>query len=183
MPSATTTRLRRRLARGAERILGRLRLVEPRRQAPLHRPQADTPRAARPARPVEPAPSAEPVPFAASGPPRPTSPPPTAPEPAAAPAVPTAPPSGGDLELAAVQELFDDMIRPALQSDGGDIELLRVEGGDVFVRLVGACSSCPSSILTMKMGIERLLEEELPGFQRLIQVGGLQAPDLSAFEG
>lgn len=69
-----------------------------------------------------------------------------------------------------VQELFDEMVRPALQGDGGDIALLRIERNDVYVRLVGSCSSCPSSVMTMKLGVEALLKEELPGFGNLIQV-------------
>ena len=69
-----------------------------------------------------------------------------------------------------VEALFDDMVRPALQADGGDIQLVRVDGFDVHVRLMGACSSCPSSTVTMKMGVERLLEEEFPQFRNLIQV-------------
>lgn len=85
-------------------------------------------------------------------------------------------PDPAGLDPAAVQALLDDMVRPALQADGGDITLVRVVGGEVHVQLVGACSSCPSSVLTMKVGIERLLEEELPGFTRLIQVGEAPTP-------
>ena len=70
-----------------------------------------------------------------------------------------------------VQEIFDEMVRPALQGDGGDITLLRIDGNDVIVKLVGSCSTCPSSIMTMKMGVEALLREELPGFGNLIQEG------------
>ncbi len=69
-----------------------------------------------------------------------------------------------------VEALFEDMVRPALRSDGGDIDLLKVEDNDVYVRLMGACSSCPSSTVTMKMGVERLLAEEFPQFRNLIQV-------------
>jgi Fe-S cluster biogenesis protein NfuA len=72
------------------------------------------------------------------------------------------------LSRAAVEKVLDELVRPALQSDGGDITLVRVDGGDVFVRLVGSCSSCPSSIVTMRMGVERLLSEELPGFRQLV---------------
>ena len=78
--------------------------------------------------------------------------------------------AGPPLTLEQVQELFEDMVRPALQSDGGDIDLLKVEDNDVYVRLTGACSTCPSSTVTMKMGIERLLAEEFPQFRHLIQV-------------
>ena len=62
------------------------------------------------------------------------------------------------------------MVRPALQSDGGDITLVKVEANDVYVELTGACQTCPSSIITMQMGIERLLQEEFPQFGRLIRV-------------
>ena len=74
------------------------------------------------------------------------------------------------LDPAVVQELLDDMVRPALQGDGGDIALVKVEGMDVYVRLVGACTTCPSSVMTMKMGVEALFKEEFPGFGQLIQV-------------
>ncbi len=70
----------------------------------------------------------------------------------------------------AVQELLDEMVRPALQGDGGDITLLGIEGPDIHVRLVGACSTCPSSIMTMKMGVEALLREEFPQMRDLVQV-------------
>jgi Fe-S cluster biogenesis protein NfuA len=69
-----------------------------------------------------------------------------------------------------IEVLFEDMVRPALQSDGGDIRLINVESNDVYVELVGACQTCPSSIVTMQMGIERLLQEEFPQFGRLIRV-------------
>ena len=53
-------------------------------------------------------------------------------------------------------------IRPALQADGGDIELVSVEGGVVKVRLRGACGSCPSALMTLKYGVEERLKEEIP---------------------
>lgn len=61
-----------------------------------------------------------------------------------------------------VQEVIDKL-RPYLQRDGGDCELVGVEDGIVKVRLMGACGSCPSATMTLKMGIERTLMEELPG--------------------
>lgn len=78
--------------------------------------------------------------------------------------------AGEALTLEAVQEILDDMVRPALQGDGGDIALLKVEDNDIYVKLVGSCSSCPSSIMTMKMGVEALLKEEFPMMRQLIQV-------------
>ncbi len=54
-------------------------------------------------------------------------------------------------------------IRPALQADGGDVELVEVgEDGVVKVRLTGACGGCPMSQMTLKMGIERILRKEVP---------------------
>jgi len=54
-------------------------------------------------------------------------------------------------------------IRPALQADGGDVELVDVgQDGIVKVRLKGACGGCPMSQLTLKMGIERILKKEVP---------------------
>lgn len=70
-----------------------------------------------------------------------------------------------------VQSVLDEMVRPALQADGGDITLVKVENNDVYVALVGACQSCPSSIMTMKMGVEQLLHDTFPQMGALIQVG------------
>lgn len=56
-----------------------------------------------------------------------------------------------------------DKIRPMLQRDGGDVELVEVDNGVVKVRLTGACKGCPMSQMTLKNGIERLLKQEVPG--------------------
>ncbi len=53
-------------------------------------------------------------------------------------------------------------IRPAVQMDGGDIELVDVTDGVVKLRLVGSCHGCPSSMMTLKMGIERAIRAEVP---------------------
>ena len=53
-------------------------------------------------------------------------------------------------------------IRPSLQMDGGDIELVDVEDGVVKVRLTGACHGCPMSAMTLKMGVEKVLKSEIP---------------------
>jgi Fe-S cluster biogenesis protein NfuA len=60
-----------------------------------------------------------------------------------------------------VQEIID-MIRPALQADGGDVELVDVVDGVVQVRLKGACHGCPSAAITLHQGIERFLKEKIP---------------------
>ncbi len=54
-------------------------------------------------------------------------------------------------------------IRPSLQADGGDVELVAVNAGVVQVRLKGACAGCPMSQMTLKNGIEKLLKREVPG--------------------
>ena len=77
---------------------------------------------------------------------------------------------GMELNRENVEEVLDEMVRPALNADGGDISLIKIEDKDIYVRLVGACSTCPSSIMTMKMGVERLLQEEFPDMGELIQV-------------
>ena len=55
-----------------------------------------------------------------------------------------------------------DKIRPSLQADGGDVELVDIVDGVVKVRLKGACAGCPMSQLTLKNGIEKLLKREIP---------------------
>lgn len=63
-----------------------------------------------------------------------------------------------------------DVIRPAVQADGGDIFLRDVneESGVVTVELVGACVSCPASTVTMKAGIERILKDRVPGVTAVV---------------
>lgn len=69
-------------------------------------------------------------------------------------------------------EDFISRIRPYLQQDGGDIELVNIneDEGIVLVRLVGACSSCPSSIYTLQMGIENQMKQEIPEIKQIIPV-------------
>jgi Fe-S cluster biogenesis protein NfuA len=64
-----------------------------------------------------------------------------------------------------------DVIRPALQADGGDIVLLGVDDdGVVSVQLVGACGTCPVSTVTMKAGVERILKDRVPGVTEVVSV-------------
>lgn len=56
-----------------------------------------------------------------------------------------------------------DQIRPSLQMDGGDVQLIDVNDGIVTVRLTGACGGCPMSTVTLKDGIERFVMETVPG--------------------
>jgi Fe-S cluster biogenesis protein NfuA len=63
-----------------------------------------------------------------------------------------------------------DKIRPALKADGGDVELVEVKDDVVKVKLTGACGGCPMSQLTLKMGIERLLKQEIPEIKEVVAV-------------
>ena len=64
-----------------------------------------------------------------------------------------------------------ETIRPMLQNDGGDIELVEVdENNTVRVRLQGACKGCPGAQMTLKMGVERLLQQKLPEVKEVIAV-------------
>ncbi len=60
-----------------------------------------------------------------------------------------------------------EKIRPALQADGGDVELIDVVDGVVKVRLTGACGGCPMSQMTLKMGVERILKQQIPEIKRV----------------
>jgi len=61
-------------------------------------------------------------------------------------------------------------IRPALQADGGDVELIDVADGVVSVRLTGACGGCPMATITLKQGIERVLREQVPDIKEVVSV-------------
>ena len=68
-----------------------------------------------------------------------------------------------------IQAILDE-IRPALQADGGDVELVSVNDGVVSVRLEGACGCCPMSTMTLKMGIERALREKVPEIKEVVNI-------------
>ena len=76
---------------------------------------------------------------------------------------------GGNCMKLEVEKVLNK-IRPALQADGGDVELVDVEDGVVKVRLTGACHGCPMAAMTLKGGIETLLKEEIPAVQRVESV-------------
>ena len=61
-------------------------------------------------------------------------------------------------------------IRPMLQADGGDVELIDVKDGVVTVKLQGACAGCPMSQMTLKQGIERYLKKQIPEVSEVVSV-------------
>ena len=69
-----------------------------------------------------------------------------------------------------VQEAIN-IVRPNLQADGGDVELVDVsEDGVVKVKLTGACHGCPMSQMTLKMGIEKIIKQQVPGVKEVVSV-------------
>jgi len=68
-----------------------------------------------------------------------------------------------------VEKVLDEL-RPYLMSDGGNVELVDIEGPVVKLRLQGACGSCPSSAMTLRMGIERRLREFIPEIAEVEQI-------------
>ena len=79
--------------------------------------------------------------------------------------------------MTTTQDLYErvrqslERVRPYLQTDGGDVELLRVtEYGFVEVKLIGACANCPMSVLTLRAGIERALLRDVPEVRRVESV-------------
>lgn len=78
------------------------------------------------------------------------------------------------IERAEVEAVVE-ILRPAIQADGGDIELIDIDEGTgmVTVQLQGACVSCPASTITMKAGIERIMKDRVPGVTSVVQPGDL----------
>lgn len=69
-----------------------------------------------------------------------------------------------------IRDILDNQIRPAVNSDGGDVIFESYEDGILRLHLQGACSSCPSSIMTLKAGIEAMLKRQIPELKEVISV-------------
>lgn len=79
--------------------------------------------------------------------------------------------TGKDAEIEnKIRDVLDQEIRPAVAMDGGDITFGKFENGIVYLHLQGSCSSCPSSIATLKMGVETRLKEVIPEVKEVVQV-------------
>jgi Fe-S cluster biogenesis protein NfuA len=77
--------------------------------------------------------------------------------------------AGGDIEKR-IQQILETEIRPAVAMDGGDIIFDRFEGGVVYLQMRGSCAGCPSSTMTLKMGIESRLREAIPEVVEVVSV-------------
>ena len=81
--------------------------------------------------------------------------------------------SGADADSPIDMEILEETleyIRPALQTDGGDLVLLGTDGATVSLQLVGACGGCPMSTMTLTAGIERILRERVPGVEEVVAI-------------
>lgn len=67
-------------------------------------------------------------------------------------------------------ERIIERIRPAIQADGGDVELVDLQDGVVQLRLMGACVGCPMSTMTLQAGIERMIRQEVPDIKGVMSV-------------
>lgn len=69
-----------------------------------------------------------------------------------------------------VESLFDDQIRPALAAHGGNVEVIDIDNGKLFVKLSGGCQGCSSSSATLKDGIERLIKQTFPEIEEVVDL-------------
>jgi len=74
-----------------------------------------------------------------------------------------------DQIIECIKDVLEEL-RPAIVNDGGDIHFVRFENGTVFVKLHGACVSCPISFITLKMGLETQLKEKVPGVESVVSI-------------
>ena len=79
-------------------------------------------------------------------------------------------PDNEDENSALIRKIINTEIRPAVAMDGGDIHFSSYQNGIVYLHMEGACSGCPSSEMTLKMGIESRLRKEIPGLKKIIPV-------------
>lgn len=84
---------------------------------------------------------------------------------------PAAEPKGGDSDVERkIRQILDDEVRPAVAMDGGDIIFQKYENRMVFLHLQGSCHGCPSSLMTLKMGIEQRLRAAIPEIEEVVAV-------------
>lgn len=69
-----------------------------------------------------------------------------------------------------VRHALEAKVRPAIQLDGGDVELVGVADGIVTIRLLGACDGCPMSPVTLRAGVERILRQEVPAILEVVAI-------------
>uniref|UniRef100_A0A5K3EIA3 NFU1 iron-sulfur cluster scaffold homolog, mitochondrial n=1 Tax=Mesocestoides corti TaxID=53468 RepID=A0A5K3EIA3_MESCO len=85
-----------------------------------------------------------------------------------------------DCTVTMIKELLDSRIRPTVQEDGGDIIFVAFKDGVVYLKMQGSCTSCPSSIVTLKHGVQNMLQFYIPEVERVEQIG--DAADIASME-
>ncbi|MBI3891690.1 MAG: NifU family protein [Candidatus Wallbacteria bacterium] len=76
--------------------------------------------------------------------------------------------AGAEGEIQLIRDILENEIRPAVAMDGGDITFERYEDGVLYVHMVGSCSGCPSSTMTLRVGIENRLREVVPSLREVV---------------
>lgn len=74
------------------------------------------------------------------------------------------------MDRKSVEKAIDEKVKPGLQSHGGDIELIDVKENKIHVKLTGACGCCPHAQMTLKMGVEQILQDEFPELEEVVAV-------------
>jgi Fe-S cluster biogenesis protein NfuA len=69
-----------------------------------------------------------------------------------------------------IEKLFDEMVRPALAAHGGNIELIDIDNNKIFVKMSGGCQGCASSTATLKDGVERLVKQNYPEIEEIVDL-------------
>ncbi|MCY4644053.1 MAG: NifU family protein [Bacteriovoracales bacterium] len=69
-----------------------------------------------------------------------------------------------------IEQVLEEQVRPYLETHGGGIELVKYEGGKVYIKMFGGCQGCASSSLTLREGIETILKEEFPEIEQLVDL-------------
>ena len=74
------------------------------------------------------------------------------------------------MERENIQKVIDEKVKPGLESHGGSIDLVDVKDNRIYVRLTGACGTCPHAMMTLKMGVEQILKEEFVDLEEVVPV-------------
>lgn len=69
-----------------------------------------------------------------------------------------------------IENLFDEQVRPALAAHGGNVEIVDIDNGKLFVKLSGGCQGCSSSSATLKDGIERMIKQSFPEIEEVVDL-------------
>lgn len=69
-----------------------------------------------------------------------------------------------------IENLFDEQVRPALAAHGGNVEIVDIDNGKLFVKLSGGCQGCSSSSATLKDGIERMIKQTFPEIEEVVDL-------------